>query len=364
MIKTILILTVFLLCSASEFAGNSDKDIIPSPTQEAFMKLKFGMFIHFGINTFNDKEWSYGDLPLSSFNPDSVSTDHWCRIAKKAGINYLIFTTKHVDGFCNWKTGYTDYCVSNTPYKKDIVAQLAASCKKYGLKLGLYYCLWDENQPTFKKDEHAYNEYVRNQITELLTNYGDIVCLWFDGFWKRQQSGWKRTKAKEGEDISKIRFSDEENFINAWRKEGAYRLEWDRLYLLIKSLQPDCIVFNNTTTAYKGVPLFPVDARPAEKGVNLKSDTTIWNWLGKQVYLPLEIETTLSQKGDKLFPSGNWFWHEWDHSVATIEQVIDWAKKAKRLNANLVINVGPMSNGKLRPEDGELLRQLNLPLTP
>ena len=252
--RIFLIFTALLLSKGHLPAQNNRNDILPTPAQEAFMNLKYGMFIHFGINTFNDKEWSYGDLPLSSFMPDSVDTDQWCRIAGKAGINYVIFTTKHVDGFCNWKTRFTEYCVSNTPYGKDIVAQLSESCRKYGLKLGLYYCLLDENNPVFKSNEHAYNEYVRNQITELLTNYGDIACLWFDGFWKRQQSGWKRTEAKEGEDISKIRFSDEENFINAWRKEGAYRLEWDRLYLLIKSLQPDCMVFNNTTTVYKRSP--------------------------------------------------------------------------------------------------------------
>lgn len=331
-------------------------------TQKSFMALKYGMFIYFGINTFNDKEWSYGDLPLNSFNPATIDTDQWCRAAKDAGMKYIIFTTKHVDGFCNWHTDYTNYSIQNTPFKKDLVKQLAESCIKYDLKLGLYYCLWDENHPDHRKNEKAYNEYVRNQITELLTNYGDIVCLWFDGFWKNQQSGWSKKGATiDGENVATSNeFNRENKFINAWRREGAFRLEWDQLYLLIKKLQPACIVFNNPTTAYRGVPLLPVDARSAEKGHKLETDKKYWQWLGDSTYLPLQIETTLSQEGDKLFPTGNWFWHDWDHSIASKHQVYEWVEKAKNLDANLVLNVGPMSNGKLRPEDVTLLDSIDL----
>lgn len=331
-------------------------------SQQAFMDLKYGMFIHFGINTFNDKEWSYGDLSLTSVNLDSVDTDQWCQVAQKAGMKYIIFTTKHVDGFCNWQTKYTDYSVMNTPYGKDIVKQLSESCKKYDLKLGLYYCLWDANNPNHGKNEGAYNEYVRKQITELLSNYGEIQCLWFDGFWKNQKSGWtKKDNEIEGENIEKSNESNrDEKFVDAWRREGAYRLGWDQLYIMIKKIQPNCIVFNNPTTAYHGVPLFPVDARPAEKGHEMKTDRKYWEWLGDTVYLPLQIESTLSQKGDELFPSGNWFWHDWDHTAATKEQIYEWLEGAKSLNANLVLNVGPMNNGKLRPEDIELLEKLDL----
>jgi hypothetical protein len=129
---------------------------------------------------------------------------------------------------------------------------------------------------------------------------------------------------------------------------------------MIKSIQPDCMVFNNPTTAYRGVPLLPVDARPAEKGHKMDADQKYWQWLGDSTYLPLEIETTLSRKGDELFPSGNWFWHEWDHSVATREEVMEWVQAAQRLDANLVLNVGPMSDGKLRPEDIALLSSITL----
>ncbi len=349
------LIALLLIMNSLNSAG---QQLEPNPEQSAFMELGYGMFIHFGINTFNDKEWSYGDLPLESFNTDSIDTDQWCRLAKSAGINYIIFTTKHVDGFCNWDTEYTNYKVTNTPYGKDLLSELATSCEKYGLKLGLYYCLWDENQPLYKKNEHVYNRYVRSQVNELLTEYGNIACFWFDGFWKRQQSGWSKKKDISGADKAERLNARDKQFVNAWRLEGAFRWEWDQLYLMIKEIHPGCIIFNNPTSAYKGIPLFPVDARPAEKGQNLQNDKKIWNWLGDDIYLPLQIETTLSQKGDELFLSGNWFWHEWDTSVATLEMLEQWADNAKKLDANLVINVGPMANGNLRPVDINLLKQI------
>ncbi len=344
--------------SSMVFSTNIEPEY--TEAQLAFKKLEFGMFIHFGINTFNDKEWSYGDLPLTSFTATTIDTDQWCRAATKAGMKYLIFVTKHVDGFCNWPSSYTQYHIGNTVFKKDLLKQLIESAKKYQLKVGLYYCLWDENHASFKAEEQVFNAYVRNQVTELLTQYGEICCIWFDGFWKKQSSGWKRSDEKiEGEKIEKHASNQHDlDFIHAWRSEGAYRLAYDQLYLMIKRLQPQCIVFNNPTTAFKAVPLFPVDARCAEKGTDLIADQKKWFWLGKEVKLPLQIETTLSQKGDPLFPSGNWFWHSWDTSVVNLEQVNQWKIEAKRLDANLVLNVGPMSNGKLRNEDLELLMKL------
>jgi len=360
MVNFLFLFTLFFSLQLS-FAQYWNKNK-PTENQYNFNQLKYGMFIHFGINTYNDMEWSYGDLPLSSFKLDSVYCDQWVQTAKKAGMKYIIFTTKHVDGFCNWHTRFTEYSIVNTPYKKDLLKQLAEACRRHGMKLGLYYCLWDTNNKDHVKNEARYNEFVRNQVTELLTNYGDVVCLWFDGFWKNQKSGWKSQNTTiDGEVIEKNNLEKRnEIFMNAWRNEGAYRLEWDQLYLLIKKLQPNCLVMNNPTTAFLGLPLMPVDVRAAEKGYKLEKNDSIWNWLGDSTYIPLEIEMTLSQKGTKLFPSGNWFWHEWDNSVASIELVNEWVEKAKKLRSNLVLNVGPKSNGKLRDEDIQLLEKLNL----
>ena len=333
----------------------------PSPDQQAWMNLKLGIFIHFGINTYYDMEWSDGTLDPAKVNPYHLDTDQWCRTAKEAGMKYLVITTKHHDGFCNWNTRLTDYSIMNTPFKKDLISILKESCDKFGLKLGFYYSLWDMHEKTHNTDEHRYSEFVTGQLDELLSNYGEIVSIWFDGFWKKQQHGWETEKEEiDGELTGSIDGDGrDERFINAWRCEGAYRWEIDRLYRFIKTKQPDCIVMNNPTSAYKTVPLFPVDARCAEKGHRLQSDRKVWKWLGKDMYFPLQIETTLSVKGNQQFPSGNWFWHEWDHSVAAKEDVLQWIAAAKRLDANLLLNCGVSDEGKLRPEDEKLLLSLN-----
>lgn len=332
----------------------------PTPQQKAFMDLKFGMFIHYGINTYYDKEWSDGTLDKMSVNPTELDTDQWCKVAKEAGMKYLLFTSKHHDGFCNWKTRTTDYSIAHTPFAKDMIAELKKSCDKYGLRLGFYYSLWDLHEKSHDTDEHKYVGFMEAQLDELLSNYGDIMAIWFDGFWKKQQNGWETQKSEiEGDEIGSTDAEGrEERFINAWRREGAFRWEMDRIYRFIKDKQPSCMVFNNPTTAYKTVPLFPVDVRSAEKGHKLASDRKIWNWLGRDTYFPLQIETTLSVKGNKQFPSGNWFWHEWDHSVADKKDVLQWIDDAKRLQANLLLNCGVSGKGKLRPEDVKLLQSL------
>ncbi len=328
------------------FNSFPDENIEPDPWQKEYMDLKFGMFVHFGINTFYDKEWSEGDLDPSAYNPTELDTDQWCRAARDAGMKYLVFTSKHHDGFCNWATSFTDYSVLSSPFKEDVLELLAGSARKYGLKLGLYYSLWDSNNILHNSNEHAYVEFMKNQLNELLTNYGDILLIWFDGFWKKQQSGWK---LPDGSDPSP------DQFIHSWRMEGAYRWEMDHLYRYIKDLQPGCLVMNNATSKFKAVPLHPVDALCGERALTYKKYQRVWEFLGKKRYYPFQIETTMSAKGNKKFPSGNWFWHEWDDSVISAETIREYLELADKMNANLLLNVGPNSNGKLRTEDLEVL---------
>lgn len=323
------------------------------------MALKFGMFIHFGINTYYDTEWSDGTLNPIRFNPVELDTDQWCRVAKAAGMNYIVLITKHHDGFCLWPTSQTDYSVAATPFKQDVLRQAVDSARKYGLKVGFYYSLWDRHEKSHDTDEWAYVDFMKRQLRELLTGYGPIVELWFDGFWKKQQSGWTQKAEINGEVIlTDKRANRNEAFIQAWRNEGAYRWQMDHLYQYIKSIQPDCLVMNNSTTAYPGVPLHPVDIRSGEKQTTAVADQTVWSWRGRDTFLPLQIETTLSTKGTSQFPSGNWFWHEWDHSVASVAQVKEWLRVASQMQANLLVNVGPMTSGKLRPEDEQVLLSL------
>lgn len=184
--------------------------VVPSDRQISVQSMEFYAFIHYGINSFTDREWGDGTEDIQIFNPQEMNTDQWCESIANAGMKGVIMTSKHHDGFCLWDTDYTSYSVMNTPYGKDIVAQLAASCKKYNIKLGIYLSPWDRNHPEYGTDR--YNDYFCNQLTELLTNYGEVFSVWFDGACGEGPNGKKQI------------------------------YDWDRYYALIRELQPNAII--------------------------------------------------------------------------------------------------------------------------
>lgn len=333
----------------------------PSAAQKAWMDLGFGLFIHHGINTYFDKEWSDGALDGTKYNPDKLDTDQWCEAAQAAGMKYVVIVAKHHDGFCLWPSRYQDYSVMAGPWRKDVVGAVAESARRFGLKFGLYYSLWDRREKSHDEDIRRYViEFMMPQLEELLTQYGEVVELWFDGFWRYQKTGWtKKNVTIEGEAAKQASDATRnEAFMTAWRNEGAYYWQMDYVYQQVKQWQPDCMIMNNSTTAYPGVPLFPVDVRSGEKYTEVVEDRKVWPWLGREVYLPLQIETTLSTKGNEQFPSGNWFWHAWDRSVLSREQIHNYLDVAQAMQANLLLNVGPSDRGLLRPEDERTLHKL------
>lgn len=333
----IIVAALLVLTSQSVGAQLSDSTQGQQRAKE-FSNLKFGMFIHFGVNTYTDQEWTDGTVSPAVFNPKELDTDQWCETAKSAGMKYVVLTAKHHDGFCLWNTRYTDYSVKSSPFKKDVLKSLAASCKKYDLKLGLYYSLWDRHEKSYQ-DSYQYTQYMKNQLDELLGNYGDIVMIWFDGVWDKCSGfGYDGPKVK-GEEI-----------MNVWRNDGAYRWQWDYLYSYIKNNNPNCMVMNNSGIDFPGIPLLPVDIRSGERGNKDIVNKTNWRFANQTFYLPLQIEETVAK---------NWFYHEGDVAVKSKEQIRSLLKEAEAMNANLLLNVGPMGNGKLRKEDVQLLRSLN-----
>lgn len=184
--------------------------VVPSQRQLDFMKLEYYNFIHFGVNTMNDREWGDGKEDISNFNPKKLDTDQWCRILKSTGSKGIIITAKHHDGFCLFDTEQTDHNVMNTPFGKDIVKMLSESCKKYGLRLGIYLSPWDRHEKKYGTDE--YNDYFVAQLTELCTNYGEIFCFWFDGACGEGENGKKQV------------------------------YDWERYYSVIRKYQPDAVI--------------------------------------------------------------------------------------------------------------------------
>ena len=156
--------------------------VVPSSRQLEWQKMEQTCFICYGINTFTDREWGTGDEDLSLFNPTALDAGQWVRTAKQAGMKMVLLTCKHHDGFCLWPSAYTDFSVKSTPWKDgkgDLVRDVADACKKEGMKFAVYLSPWDMNHPDYGTD--AYNDYFVNQLTELLTQYGSVDEVWFDG---------------------------------------------------------------------------------------------------------------------------------------------------------------------------------------
>ncbi|MBO5937576.1 MAG: alpha-L-fucosidase [Clostridia bacterium] len=184
--------------------------VTPSERQLEFLDMKYYNFIHFGVNTFYNREWGDGKEKLKKFNPKRLDTDQWCEILKGTGSKGVIITAKHHDGFCLFDTKYTQHNVMNTPFGKDIVKMLSESCKKYGLKLGIYLSPWDRHEETYGTE--SYNDFFVNQLTELCQNYGEVFTFWFDGACGEGKNGKKQI------------------------------YDWDRYYSTIRKYQPDAVI--------------------------------------------------------------------------------------------------------------------------
>src|SRR5690554_2626365 len=183
--KYLLYLFLFFVsfrCYAQQAFPLAPYGALPSPDQVTWQKMEYYMFIHFGPNTFTDKEWGDGKEDPKVFNPTNLDARQWARTAKEAGMKAIIITAKHHDGFCLWPSEYSTHTVRESSWKNgkgDILKDLSEACKEYGLKFGVYLSPWDQNHPSYGTPE--YNDIFAKTLEEVLTNYGDIFEVWFDG---------------------------------------------------------------------------------------------------------------------------------------------------------------------------------------
>lgn len=306
---------------------------IPEPKQVEWQKMETYAFVHFGLNSFNDREWGYGDSDPKTFNPAKLDCEQWVKTFVNSGMKGVIITAKHHDGFCLWSTKLTEYCIRNSPYKHgegDILKELSEACKKYGIKFGVYLSPWDRNHAKYGSPEYV--DYYHKQLREILSNYGETFEVWFDG--ANGGDGWYGG-AKESRTI------DRKNYYN-----------YPRLFGIINEIQPNAIIFT--------------DGGPGARWVGNESGyagATNWSFLRKGVVHPAYPKYRELQYGHA---DGNqwvaaecdvsirpgWFYHpEEDDKVKTVDQLTDLYYRSVGHNATLLLNFPVDRNGLINPVD-------------
>lgn len=327
--------------------------IVPSERQKAFCETGFHAFIHYGMTTFTGKEWGDGKTPPSTFNPTNQDTDQWVEALKSAGAKGVIITAKHHDGFCLWPTKTTEYSVKNSPYKDgkgDVVREVCDSCRKYGMKFGFYLSPWDRNSPLYSTPD--YNDFYIAQLTELLTGYGDIFCVWLDGACGSYMDG---------------------------KEKQVY--DFERIYNTVYQYQPNCVVSNcgpdvrwvgneggyARESEWNVVPAFSFDlqtisdnsqqaddAKFRKKGADvISSDLGSREFLSHYdsfIWYPAEVDVSIRP---------GWFYHEKeDKKIRSLNNLLNIYYTSVGGNSLLLLNAPPNKEGRLAEGDVKRLGEL------
>ena len=305
---------------------------VPTERQLRWHEMEFYGFLHFTVNTFTDKEWGYGDEDEKVFNPTAFDADQIVSVAKQAGMKGLILTAKHHDGFCLWPSQYTEHSVRNSPWKGghgDVVKEISAACRRHGLKFGVYLSPWDRNHKDYGRPEYV--AYYRNQLRELLTNYGDIFTVWFDG--ANGGDGFYGG-AREKRQI------DNRNYY-----------DWDNTWRIVRELMPGAVMFSDGGPDFRWVgnedgiagdpcwaTLNMAGRYPGGSSAHLNSGErpgTAW--------LPAECDVSIRP---------GWFYHaSEDTRVKTPRQLLDIYYKSVGRGADLNLNLPPDRRGRIHEND-------------
>lgn len=319
----------------------------PSRRQLDWLAMEGYAFIHFGMNTFTNREWGNGKENPQKFNPQKLDCDQWVAAVKAAGLKGLILTAKHHDGFCLWPSQYTDHSVKNSPFKGDIVKEASDACRRGGIKFGVYLSPWDRNSKYYGTPE--YNDYFCNQLTELLTNYGEIFCVWFDNACGEGKNGKKQ------------------------------EYDFPRYIELIRRLQPNAVIFNDYgpdtrwcgneagSSRYAEWAVMPSElckyaevqtgAGPLAEGARLDFLYNAMQNLGTMpgilyskglTFVPSEIDVSI-RKG--------WFWHP-NEDPKSLEELFQIYLTSVGGNACLNLNIPPTTDGLIDERDVARLKDL------
>ncbi len=334
----LLLIIVFFNAQSQSYTPSTEN----LKQRDAFQDMKFGMFIHWGASSvLGNGEWvmnnrnihvdEYSRL-LHIFNPVDFDAKKWVAAAKSAGMKYITLITRHHDGFSNWDTKQSAWKITNTAFGKDIVKQMADECHQQGIKIFFYYSLLDWYRSdyqyetgrtgkgtgrTAKSDWNHYIAFMKAQLTELLTNYGEVSGIWFDGHWDQL-----------------------ENDID---KNGKSKVDWhyNEIYQLIHKLQPQCMIGNNHHLS----PISGEDFQMFEKDLPGNNTTGFGGAAVSQ--LPLETCETMND---------SWGFNITDRNYKSVKQLIHYMINAAGNNANFLLNIGPMPNGIIQTEFTDTLK--------
>ena len=304
---------------------------IPNANQLRWQDMEMYAFIHYSLNTYTDQEWGFGNEDPKLFNPSNLDCRQWARVCKQAGMKGIIFTAKHHCGFCMWPSAYTEYSVKNSQWKDgkgDVVRELADACREEGLEFAVYLSPWDRNHPEYGRPEYV--TYFRNQLRELLTNYGDIFEVWFDG--ANGGDGWYGG-ANETRKIDRTTY-----------------YQWPETYKMIRELQPKCLIWNDGSD--RG------DLRWVGTEAGNVGETN-WSLLYHDGEVPYQMLHYGVEDGDVWCPGETntsirpgWFYHDAENEhVKSLSKLMDTYYKSVGRNSTLLLNFPIAPNGRIHPND-------------
>lgn len=311
-------IAVLVLANVCTLASQDFTDIKPSPQQIEWQDLEFGVIIHFGTNTFLDREWGDGTADPAIFNPASLDAEQWMRAIKAAGAKYVVFVAKHHDGFCLWPTEQSNYSVKSSPWRNgqgDVVRLVAVAARKYGLKFGVYLSPWDRHEPKYKNSAE-YDDYYIAELGELASNYGNLVEFWLDG-----------------------------------AGSAGHVYNFPRFIENLRMYQPNTLVFADAALFEYG------DIRWVgnEEGT---VDYENWNVLDRHGYLrwrPVEADTPLHK--------AHWFWHPNDEaSLKTTAELLETYDNTVGHGAQLMLGIAPDRRGLVPDADVKRLQEFGTAL--
>ncbi|HWC75514.1 MAG TPA: alpha-L-fucosidase [Gemmatimonadales bacterium] len=308
----------------------------PSPRQLSWHDLEFYGFLHFTVNTFTNREWGDGDELPSLFNPTDFDADQIVEAARDGGMKGLILTCKHHDGFCLWPSKYTEHSVKNSPFRGDVVKAISESCARHGVRFGIYLSPWDRNHPDYGRPE--YLVYYRNQLRELLTGYGPIFEIFFDG--ANGGDGYYGG-AYERREIDNRTYYD-----------------WPNTWQMVRDLQPNTVLFSDAGPDIRWV--------GNENGI---AGETCWATSNREDFSPGRADVARLNRGDRpgtqwvpaecdVSIRPGWFYHKHeDDQVKTPDQLVNLYYSSVGRGASFLLNLPPDRRGRIHDNDARSLRE-------